>query len=124
MQREKIHENEVMSLTNSTAGSINGVIPLEQVTGETLDISEYLDFGFYDKVWYKDNSRLGELLPGRWLLVSSTTGRLMCYHVLTQTASVISRSTVQQVTNLERKNKSIEDTFRKFDYEVHRHLKE
>ena len=91
-----------MSLTHSNAGSINGVIPLEQVTGETPDISEYLDFGLYDKVWYKENAGLGELLPGRWLGVSSTTGRLMCYHVLTQTVSVISRSTVQRVTNLER----------------------
>ena len=59
--------SEVMSLTHSTAGSINGVIPLEQVTGETPDISKYLDFRFYNKVWYKDNAGLGELLPGRWL---------------------------------------------------------
>ena len=62
---------EVMSLTQSTAGSINGVIPLEQVTGETPGISEYLNFGFYDKVWYKNNTGLGELLPGIWLGVSS-----------------------------------------------------
>ena len=38
--------SEVMPFTHSTAGSINVVIPLEQVTGETLDISEHLDFGF------------------------------------------------------------------------------
>ena len=106
---------EFMSLTHSTAGSINGVIPLEQVTGETPDISEYLDFGFYDKVWYKENSGLGELLPGIWLGVSSQTGRLMCYHVLTQTASVIFRSTVQRVTTLKRQDNSIKDTFRKCD---------
>ena len=37
---------EVMSLTYSTTGSINGVITLEQVTDETPYISEYLDFGF------------------------------------------------------------------------------
>ena len=93
--------SEVMPLTHSTAGSINGVVLLEQLTGDTPDISEYLDFGFYNKVWYKYNSGLGELLPGRWLGVSSQTGRLMCYHVLTQTESVISSSTVQWVTNLE-----------------------
>ena len=28
--------------------------PLEQVTGETPDISEYLDFSFYDRIWYRD----------------------------------------------------------------------
>ena len=48
----------------------------------------------------------------------------MCYHVLTQTASVISISTLQQVTNLEQQDKSIKDTFRKFYDEVHRRLKE
>ena len=28
--------------------------------GETEEISEYLDFGFYDMVWYKDNGGLSE----------------------------------------------------------------
>ena len=42
--------SEVMSITHSNTGSINVIIPLEQVTGETPDISEYLGFGFYDKV--------------------------------------------------------------------------
>ena len=45
--------SEVISLTHSTAGGINEVIPLELVTDETPEISEYLDFGLYDKVWYK-----------------------------------------------------------------------
>ena len=30
--------------------------PIESVTGETTDISEYLDFGFYDSVWYHENA--------------------------------------------------------------------
>ena len=113
-----------MFITHSTVGIINGVIPLEQVTCETPEISEYLDLGFYNKVWYKYNVGLGELLPGIWLGVSSQTSRLICYHILTQTTSVISRPTVQWVKNLERQNKSIEDTFRKFDDEVHWRLKE
>ena len=70
-----------MSLTHLTTGSINGVILLEQVTGETPDIFLYLDFGLYDELWYNDNSGLDELLTGRWLVVSSQTGGLMCYHV-------------------------------------------
>ena len=36
---------EICSLTYTTAGNLND-IPLSQVTGETVDISEYLDFGF------------------------------------------------------------------------------
>ena len=71
------------------------------MTGETVDISEYLDFGFYEKVWLKDNAGLSTSEPGRWLGISHLTGRLMCYHILTQTGKLISRSTVQRVTDIE-----------------------
>ena len=53
-----------MSLTYTSAGDLNGTIPLRKVTGETPDISEFLDFGFYDYVWYEDNAGLGTQLPG------------------------------------------------------------
>ena len=56
--------------------------------------------------------------------MSSLTVRLVCYHVLTQTVIVISRSNLHKVTNVERQYKSIEDTFRKFDDEDHWRLKE
>ena len=35
---------EIMSLTFSSAGSLTSSIPITGVTGETHDISEYLDF--------------------------------------------------------------------------------
>ena len=47
-----------------------GRAPLEYVTGETPDISQYLDFGFYDWVSYRIISGLDELSLGRWLGVS------------------------------------------------------
>ena len=40
---------EIMSITYSSAGNLHGYIPLEKITSETLDISEYLNFGIYDK---------------------------------------------------------------------------
>ena len=39
---------EIMQRTASWSGSLEGRPPLEVLTGESLDISEYLDFGFYD----------------------------------------------------------------------------
>ena len=42
--------SETMSLTHTSAGSLNGQIPLTNVTGETPDISEHLDSGFYDQI--------------------------------------------------------------------------
>ena len=55
------------ALTYTTAGNPlgNGCIPLAQVTGETPDISEFLDFGLYDRVWFKDNAGAPAYEPGR-----------------------------------------------------------
>jgi hypothetical protein len=51
----------ITTLMNFTARGRNGRTGHEEVTGETLDISEYVDFDCYDWVWYwdtpdKDNS--------------------------------------------------------------------
>ena len=103
---------------------INGGVPLQNVTGETVDISEYLDFGFYDRVWYHDNAGLGETLPGRWLGVSKHVGGQMCYHVLTKTGQVLSRSSVWRVTNLELQTDVTKQVFKDFDALIAGHIKE
>ena len=43
---------EIMQCITSTAGSLHGRTGLEKVMGETPEISEYIDFGFYDWCWY------------------------------------------------------------------------
>ena len=42
---------EVMERTASTSRDLSGRTALEQLTGETPEISEYLDFTFYDWCW-------------------------------------------------------------------------
>jgi hypothetical protein len=54
-----------------------GHCPPERVTGETINIPEYLDFGFYNWVWFRENAGLGETKLGRWLEVSHRVGTLM-----------------------------------------------
>ena len=93
--------SEVMTMTHSSENSVNGGITLTNVTGKTVGIPKYLDSGLYDKVWFKDNYGLYPIEPGWWLGISHRTGTLMCYHILTNTGKVISRSTVQRVTNIE-----------------------
>ena len=61
---------EVMQRTHFCANRLDGCVPIEEVTGETADISEYLDFGFYDRVWYHAKAGMGERLHGRWLGVA------------------------------------------------------
>jgi hypothetical protein len=115
---------ETMQRTATSAGSMGINIPLENVTGDTPDISEYLDFGFYDRVWYRENAGLGEEKIGRWLGVSHKVGSLMSYYVLTQTCQVISRTTVQRVTNLESQTEENQIRFQEFDNEIKRRLNE
>ena len=94
---------DIQNRTSNSARGLDGRCPLERVTGETVDISEYLDFGFYDWVWYRENAGLGETKLGRWLGVSHRVGTLMSFWILTSTGKVLSRTTVQRVTNLESK---------------------
>ena len=115
--------SEISSLTHTTAGTLGSIIPLQQVTGETPDISEYLDFSLYDEIWYKDNAGASPFEPGRWLGVSERTGRLMTYHVLTQRGTVISRSTVQRVTNLELSTDPVKAIFKEFDDRIAKKFK-
>ena len=70
-------------------------------------------------VCFKDNDGLSTNESGRWLGISHYTGGLICYHILTQTGKVISRSTVQRVTNLELSTYEVKETFAKFDTEIH-----
>lgn len=92
---------EIQNRTSNTSRGLNGRCPLEMITGESVNISEYLDFGFYDWIWYKDNAGHGETKLGRWLDVSHQVGPLMSFWILTAGAQVLSRTTVQRVTNLE-----------------------
>ena len=77
--------SEVMSMTHSSENSFNAGSPQTNMTNETGYIPKYLDFGFYDKSWFKDNTGISPSEPGSWLGISHQTGRLVCYQILTQT---------------------------------------
>ena len=66
-----------MQRTASSAGSLHDSTSLEEITGETPDISEHLDFKFYDWRWYNDNAGLGVNKMGRWLGVSHRVGSIV-----------------------------------------------
>ena len=65
---------ETANLTVNSSRYSDGKTPLEIITGETPDLSEYLDFGFYDWVTYQNNDGLGVPEVGRWLGVSHRVG--------------------------------------------------
>jgi hypothetical protein len=115
---------QVMQRTSNTVFSLDGRTPIEEVTGETPDISEYLDFGFYEFVWFKENAGLGENQLGRWLGVSHRIGNAMSYWVIKKNGQVLSRSTVQRVTNLELQTAEVKTLCTEFDVVLSERLKD
>jgi len=93
---------EIENICANMSKYSDGRTPLEIITGETPDISEYLDFEFYDWVLYRGNAGLGEIELARWLGVSHRVGRLMSYWILPESGIPVSATTVQRMTNDER----------------------
>ena len=116
--------SEVRVRTSSDAANLKGSTPLERVMGDTVDISEYLDFGFYDWCWYHENAGLGPTKLGRWLGVAHRVGGLMSYWVLTVNSMVIARTTVQQVTSLEMQQGHMKERTLAFDEAIRDKIKD
>ena len=88
------------------------------ISGETSDISEYLDFGFYDWVSYRSNAGFGELEISRWLGVSHKIGQIMSYWILTMGENVISCTMVQMSTQLEQNTDEWSNKMKKYDARI------
>ena len=95
-----------------------GRTPIECITGETPDISEYTDFGFYDWVMFRNNAGLGTTEIGRWIGVSHRVGQLMSYWVLPSSGIPISCTTVQKVTEAEMSTDEFKQKMDKFNHKV------
>ena len=111
-----------MQIASNQTGGLGRRTQIESVTGETVDISKYLYFGFYDQVWYHKNAGLRERHPGRWLGVSHRVRSFMLYWTLTRKCTVISCKTVQRITNLESQVDEMGSIFQKLDKEICRRL--
>ena len=107
--------SKVRVRTSSDAMDLKGRTPLEQITGDTVNISEYLNFGFYDWCWYHENAGLGPTKLDRWLGVAHKVGGLMSYWVHTVNCTVIARTTVQRVTSLEMQATHMKERIQAFD---------
>jgi hypothetical protein len=75
---------------------------IEHLTGNTVDILEWLDFDFYERVCYWDQKKMDmtdkQAKLGRWLGIAHQVESNMTYWILTESGKVIARSTVQHVT--------------------------
>jgi hypothetical protein len=81
---------EVAQRTVSSSRHAEGRTSIEIITGETPDISEFLDCGFYDWVSFKENAGLGPTALGQFLGVSHRIGNMISFCVLGVTGRVVS----------------------------------
>ena len=75
----------------------------EEVTGQTPDISEWMDFEFYDLVWWLDRPTKPNFTDhtrrlARWLGVSHQVGSDLSYWLITESGKIISKTSVEHVT--------------------------
>ena len=59
---------EIQQHTHMRTHRMDGGVTSENITGQTEDLSDYLDFGFYDRVWFHENSGLGLIINPKCLL--------------------------------------------------------
>jgi hypothetical protein len=92
---------EITCLIPNDLYGAHGRTPHEIVTGNTPDITEYVEFGWFDPIYYYDDTPFPDpkCAIGRWLGVAHRVGQALCYWVLTITGSVIARTTIQKMSN-------------------------
>jgi hypothetical protein len=77
--------------------------PYEVLTGDTPDISDYLNFEFYQWVKVYDPTAFpsSRKYLGRWLGPAHQIGQALCYFILKENGQVIARTTVRSLTDTE-----------------------
>ena len=96
-----VYEGEILSRLSRGRDGRTG---MEEITGQTTDISDWLDFEFYDTVWVLNRTSIkmdtvdDERLPAKWLGVSHHVGSDLSYWLLLGSGKIVSRTSVQHVT--------------------------
>jgi hypothetical protein len=108
---------EIMQHTTTSSCTCysNGYTPLEMITVDTPDISEYVDFGIYDWVFYKDKACMGETKLGHMLGITHHAVPMMSFWILPTSCKVISCTTVQQLTLLDQQTEVYKNQCKNFD---------
>jgi hypothetical protein len=96
---------------------LHGCTPYEMLTGNTPDISEFLEYEWYQPVWYFEPTAFPNQrkILARWIGVAHRVGQAMCYWLLPQSGIPITRTTVQPLSTIELQTDDIKEQLRTFD---------
>jgi hypothetical protein len=91
------------SVHNYTAReNLNWRTPFEKRHGYTPDISAYLLYPFWDKIYYLDTEQkypYTKELPGHFLGVADNVGDALTFYILAQNQQVLARSVIRSASN-------------------------
>ncbi len=82
---------------------LKGRTTYKVLTGNTPDISEFLEFTWHQPIWYFEPPAYPDHTRhiARWIGVAHRVGQAMCYWVLPDTGVPIVRSTIQAISKQE-----------------------
>jgi hypothetical protein len=108
---------EIRCLTAQPLYSLHGRTAYEMVTGDTPDISEYMEFAWYQPIWYYESSAFPEerRLIGHWIGVAHRIGQAMCYWILPESGIPIARTTIQSFTVDEVATEEVQNALKAYD---------
>ncbi len=103
---------------------LHGRTPYEMMTGNTPDVSKYLEFTWYKPVWYYEPSVFPKenKILGYWIGVAHRIGQAMCYWLLPASTIPIACTTVQKVTKEELQTDVMEENIKALNTEIEIHL--
>ena len=78
---------------------LHGCTPYEVLTGNTPDISEYIEFSWYQPIWYYEPDVFPQQnkFLARWIGVAHRVGQVMCYWLLPASGIPIARTMIQVI---------------------------
>jgi hypothetical protein len=115
-------------IASHTAGNsfgLNGETPETWLSGETADISEFAEFGWYDWVKFRDTVvpyPQDKLVLGRYLGPSTDIGPAMTAKILKSNGEYVHRTTVRALTEDELQDSDEAKERALFDVEIERRL--
>jgi hypothetical protein len=112
-----VYEGELLSMMSRGKDGRSGH---KEVTGNTPNISKWLDFEFYDLVWWWDRPNKPNAMDetkrlARWLGVSHRVGSDLCYWLVTDSGQVVAKTLVEHVTRDDYLHEDIKKQIEDFD---------
>jgi hypothetical protein len=100
----------------------HGRTPYEILTGKTPDISEFLEFQWYQPVWYYEPTAFPELRKhlARWIGAAHRVGQAM---LLPESGIPIARTSIQPVASDEMDTETFKEILAQFDQQIGDKLK-